>query len=654
MSIKRVISGLNNDTNAGKLMPRFRGWAAVVALWTILTALESVSGARRSIETTNDAEKDPSHEKIETWNGNSPIPNPNNLHNGVNKFEWPTESSEPTSPQVVRISSNLGKWTEIRVNDSDDHISKGDKKISSDEKFPLGVDIHIHPARRKVADRRLAESNFDFTKTAAEKKRASFARSFYDADAQISAEWSVVTGNRVRDGIAPRSFSTPDYANGGRYHVEAGSEKVSSSIPHHEPTTISRTPLITNSWPSPRNSTVSYDPSSDGFAKPSDRERKQSIEFQSAFGDSAKRRGESHPSSLGPARNTGQIVASHSSSNQSAADIRGQAGSSDANFLSSERPFPSRPNKDSRKEAVNNDVHVNFRKLDQLASKSIKKTDIEGSHTTGVDKATTGETNSTGSPGKTIHSCNDQCGNSKKSLEDVRYDRVETKTQLPLIGYFIPKRGRRLTLRNYSQEVDNMTAVEKAVAFKKANQPTAAGAPANADATLLNSRSNYATNSPASGLRANGSSDMGAGLIDLENSTRPATAVNQWPVKHSAVVEGDLVLGGLMMVHEREDSVMCGPVMPQGGVQALEAMLYTLDRLNEREIVPGVKVGAHILDDCDKDTYGLEMAVDFIKGRILRYISFRVGALNSAKHLLSMHARRSLMDVSARRYDNNP
>lgn len=91
-----------------------------------------------------------------------------------------------------------------------------------------------------------------------------------------------------------------------------------------------------------------------------------------------------------------------------------------------------------------------------------------------------------------------------------------------------------------------------------------------------------------------------------------------WPVKKEAVVEGDLVLGGLMMVHEREDSVTCGPVMPQGGVQALEAMLYTLDTLNKQEIMPGVKIGAHILDDCDKDTYGLEMAVDFIKGTYAR------------------------------------
>lgn len=89
-----------------------------------------------------------------------------------------------------------------------------------------------------------------------------------------------------------------------------------------------------------------------------------------------------------------------------------------------------------------------------------------------------------------------------------------------------------------------------------------------------------------------------------------------WPIKKIAVVEGDIILGGLMMVHEREDTYTCGPVMPQGGIQALEAMLYTLDKLNyaENRLLPNISLGAHILDDCDKDTYGLEMAVDFIKG----------------------------------------
>lgn len=89
-----------------------------------------------------------------------------------------------------------------------------------------------------------------------------------------------------------------------------------------------------------------------------------------------------------------------------------------------------------------------------------------------------------------------------------------------------------------------------------------------------------------------------------------------WPIKHVAEIEGDIILGGLMMVHEREDRRICGPIMPQGGIQALECMLYTMDWINtQKDFLPGIKLGAYILDDCDKDTYGLEQAVDFIKGK---------------------------------------
>nr|APC26119.1 metabotropic glutamate receptor type 4 [Homarus americanus] len=90
-----------------------------------------------------------------------------------------------------------------------------------------------------------------------------------------------------------------------------------------------------------------------------------------------------------------------------------------------------------------------------------------------------------------------------------------------------------------------------------------------------------------------------------------------WPARKLVATQGKILLGGLMMVHERHNDIVCGPIMPQGGVQALEAMLYTLDFINDQEdFIPGVKLGAHILDDCDKDTYGLEQAVDFIKGSI--------------------------------------
>ncbi|KAH7641893.1 metabotropic glutamate receptor 8-like isoform x1 [Dermatophagoides farinae] len=90
-----------------------------------------------------------------------------------------------------------------------------------------------------------------------------------------------------------------------------------------------------------------------------------------------------------------------------------------------------------------------------------------------------------------------------------------------------------------------------------------------------------------------------------------------WPVKKVAEVHGNITLGGLMMVHEREDQKICGPIMPQGGIQALEAMLHTIDYVNSQSnILPGITLGAYILDDCDKDTYGLEQSIDFIKGSI--------------------------------------
>ena len=57
-------------------------------------------------------------------------------------------------------------------------------------------------------------------------------------------------------------------------------------------------------------------------------------------------------------------------------------------------------------------------------------------------------------------------------------------------------------------------------------------------------------------------------------------------------------------------------------MQALEAMLYTVDHVNTHPhmFVPGLKLGALLLDDCDKDTYGLEQAVDFVKGGWLNSI----------------------------------
>ena len=105
--------------------------------------------------------------------------------------------------------------------------------------------------------------------------------------------------------------------------------------------------------------------------------------------------------------------------------------------------------------------------------------------------------------------------------------------------------------------------------------------------------------------------------LDIRTTMDPQTNLT-WPVKRTAIISGEIVIGGLHMVHERENQRICGPVMPQGGLQAAEVMLYSVDKINEFGVMPGgLKLGAHILDDCDTDTYGLQQAVDFIKGKII-------------------------------------
>lgn len=95
---------------------------------------------------------------------------------------------------------------------------------------------------------------------------------------------------------------------------------------------------------------------------------------------------------------------------------------------------------------------------------------------------------------------------------------------------------------------------------------------------------------------------------------RPKQLDYSWPSKYSAEISGDVLLGGLMMIHSRSESSVCGPIMTQGGIQALETMLYTIDVINRKGVI-NLTLGVHVLDDCDQDTHGLEMAVDFIKGK---------------------------------------
>lgn len=86
----------------------------------------------------------------------------------------------------------------------------------------------------------------------------------------------------------------------------------------------------------------------------------------------------------------------------------------------------------------------------------------------------------------------------------------------------------------------------------------------------------------------------------------------------SVRLAGGLTLGGLFPVHARGAAGRaCGPLKKEQGVHRLEAMLYALDRVNaDPELLPGVRLGARLLDTCSRDTYALEQALSFVQALI--------------------------------------
>ncbi|XP_015430249.1 PREDICTED: metabotropic glutamate receptor-like [Dufourea novaeangliae] len=85
-------------------------------------------------------------------------------------------------------------------------------------------------------------------------------------------------------------------------------------------------------------------------------------------------------------------------------------------------------------------------------------------------------------------------------------------------------------------------------------------------------------------------------------------------------VTGDVILGGLFPVHRRgSGGGSCGEIQIEDGVQPLEAMLYTVGRINDDPaVLPGIRLGVLAFDTCDNPSYALEQAFYFVKGIIGR------------------------------------
>ena len=101
------------------------------------------------------------------------------------------------------------------------------------------------------------------------------------------------------------------------------------------------------------------------------------------------------------------------------------------------------------------------------------------------------------------------------------------------------------------------------------------------------------------------------------SSTKANASVSDVKTQLSASIPGDIIVGGLFPVHKKSTSdslTPCGEISTTRGIQRLEAMLYTLDEINaDGTLLPGVTLGANILDTCSRDTYALEQALEYVR-----------------------------------------
>ncbi|XP_076026854.1 glutamate receptor, metabotropic 5a [Genypterus blacodes] len=90
-----------------------------------------------------------------------------------------------------------------------------------------------------------------------------------------------------------------------------------------------------------------------------------------------------------------------------------------------------------------------------------------------------------------------------------------------------------------------------------------------------------------------------------------------------AYIPGDVIIGALFSVHHQPpaDKVherKCGAVREQYGIQRVEAMMHTLDRINaDPNILPNITLGCEIRDSCWHSAVALEQSIEFIRDTLV-------------------------------------
>ena len=73
--------------------------------------------------------------------------------------------------------------------------------------------------------------------------------------------------------------------------------------------------------------------------------------------------------------------------------------------------------------------------------------------------------------------------------------------------------------------------------------------------------------------------------------------------------DGDVNLAAFFPIHKVGENGECGEIQKEDGIQPLEAMLFTLDEINNSpDVLPGITLGAKAIDSCDNPIQASEKA----------------------------------------------
>lgn len=89
--------------------------------------------------------------------------------------------------------------------------------------------------------------------------------------------------------------------------------------------------------------------------------------------------------------------------------------------------------------------------------------------------------------------------------------------------------------------------------------------------------------------------------------------------------DGDIRLASFFPIHKAgHNGENCGEIQKEDGIQPLEAMLFTLDQINESDsLLPGITLGTVGVDSCDNPIRAAEKALPLLKGFMRRKVGFQ-------------------------------